>query len=80
MSDQRRCHPLTVLGDHSRFNVGLRACGNERGETVQSELTLIFRCYGLPKPMLMDNGSPWGSDRDHPILRWLLGFFDWESR
>jgi len=25
-----RCHPLTVLDDHSRFALGLQACGNEQ--------------------------------------------------
>src|SRR5262245_18139990 len=29
-----RCHPLTVLDDHSRFALGLEACANERTETV----------------------------------------------
>jgi Integrase core domain len=29
---------------------------------VQQELTNVFRCYGLPDQMLMDNGSPWGDD------------------
>ena len=44
-----RCHPLTVLDDHSRFSLGLRACGNEKGKTVWNELTGIFRRYGLPE-------------------------------
>src|SRR6266404_99348 len=26
-----RCHPLTVVDDRSRYAVGLRACGDERG-------------------------------------------------
>jgi len=56
-----RCHPLTVLDDHSRYALGIRACGDETGDTVQGELTAIFRRYGLPDCMLMDNGSPWGS-------------------
>jgi len=56
-----RCHPLTVLDDHSRFALGLRACSNEQGETVQAEVTQLFRRYGLPKAMLMDNGAPWGA-------------------
>lgn len=30
-----RCHPLTVLDDHSRFALGLRSCGDERGNTVK---------------------------------------------
>lgn len=70
-----RCHPLTVLDDHSRYSLGLRACGNERGTTVQLELTAIFRRYGQPRAMLMDNGSPWGSDavhRDTTLTVWLM--------
>jgi transposase InsO family protein len=55
-----RCYPLTVLDDHSRFAVGLRACGNQRAETVQPALTEVFERYGLPEAMIMDNGSPWG--------------------
>lgn len=70
-----RCHPLTVLDDHSRFALGLAACGDERGQTVQGQLTSIFRCYGLPQRMVMDNGSPWGHDGEHPytpLTVWLL--------
>ena len=70
-----RCHPLTVLDDHSRFAVGLEACGDQRGDTVRARLTTIFRRYGLPQRMLMDNGPPWGDDRDHPytpLSVWLL--------
>jgi len=73
--DRDRCHPLTVLDDHSRYCVGLEACGNERTVTVRERLTGVFRRYGLPRRMLMDNGSPWGSDSDHPwtpLTVWLL--------
>lgn len=55
-----RCHPLTVLDDHSRFCVGLKACGNETTATVKRQLESIFRQYGLPKAILCDNGGPWG--------------------
>lgn len=54
-----RCHPLTVLDDHCRYSLGLAACGNETGLTVRTQLTAIFRRYGLPDAMLTDNGSPW---------------------
>lgn len=60
MTNGHYCYPLTVLDDHSRYLVGFRACGNEQWETVQRELTMVFREYGLPDAMLMDNGSPWG--------------------
>jgi transposase InsO family protein len=56
-----RCHPLTVLDDHSRFAVGVEACADERAPTVQARLQTIFTRYGLPERMLMDNGPPWGS-------------------
>ena len=70
-----RCHPLTVLDDHSRFALGLQACANERTETVRECLTTIFRLYGLPARMLMDNGPPWGNDTEHPrtpLTVWLM--------
>jgi transposase InsO family protein len=56
-----RCHPLTVLDDHSRFNIALTACSTESGEQVQSALTAAFRMYGLPQRITCDNGPPWGS-------------------
>ena len=57
---QGYCYPLTVLDDHSRFSVALKACPNEQRLTVQSHLIDIFRLYGLPARLTMDNGSPWG--------------------
>ena len=42
---------------------------------MQAELTCVFRRYGLPLAMLMDNGSPWGSDAEHhftPLTVWLM--------
>ncbi len=70
-----RCHPLTVLDDHSRYALVLEACGNEQGETVRARLMSAFRRYGLPEKMLMDNGSPWGNTRESPwtpTTVWLL--------
>ena len=72
---QGRCHPLTVLDDHARFNVTLAACADERGTTVQTRLTHTFRFYGLPERIGLDNGAPWGQDFVHtltPLTVWLL--------
>src|SRR6202034_833823 len=66
LGNGKRCHSLTVLDDHSRYAVGLRLCANEQGKTVQRELIDIFRTYGLPRKMLMDNGSPWGDEEGQP--------------
>lgn len=56
-----RCYPLTVLDDHSRFNLCLAACGNERRDGVQSALIATFERYGLPQRITADNGNPWGT-------------------
>jgi transposase InsO family protein len=73
--DGQRCHPLTVLDDHSRFLVGLCACADETHDTVQAALTRLFTTYGLPQQMVMDNGAPWGDDgftRHTRLTVWLL--------
>ena len=75
MIDDVRCHPLTLLDDHSRFSLGIRACLDERGETVQRHLEDVFRRYGLPVAILVDNGPPWGSDPAHPftpLTVWMM--------
>ena len=56
-----RCYPLTVLDDHSRFNVVLQAGSTMKTESVRKTLIAAFERYGLPVRMNMDNGSPWGS-------------------
>lgn len=55
-----RSHPLTILDDHSRFALCLQHCADEQRQTVQGQLIRVFRRYGLPERMTMDNGSPWG--------------------
>ena len=55
-----RCHPLTILDDHSRFLLGLGAHPNEQDATVRTALEAAFRRYGLPVRILCDNSGPWG--------------------
>jgi len=56
-----RCYPLNIIDDHSRFNIALRALAGERRVLVQQVLIEVFRQYGLPYRMTMDNGKPWGN-------------------
>jgi len=72
-----RCHPLTILDDHSRFSIGLWACDNEQRDTVQGHLIGAFRRFGLPERMLCDNGPPWSvphaeGGRHTRLTVWLL--------
>ena len=71
------CHPLTLLDDHSRYNLLLAACGRTHTAAVQEALTSSFRRYGLPVRINADNGPPWGSPRapEHGLTEltiWLL--------
>ena len=75
MSAGGRCHPLTVLDDHSRYSLCLQALDNEQGDSVKACLSQTFRRYGLPLSMLMDNGAPWGDSLGHPytpLTVWLM--------
>lgn len=73
--EEGRCHPLTVLDDHSRFSIVLKACYSEDEITVRTALTEAFRKYGLPVAMTMDNGSPWKGSypwRFSKLTIWLM--------
>ena len=72
-----RCHPLTVLDDHSRFNLVLQACARTDRRNVEPWLTQAFRRYGLPVRINADNGTPWGTPREYrhglsPLSVWLI--------
>ena len=69
------CYPLTILDDHSRFCLCVKACRNQQGETVKQALIEVFKTYGLPKRMTMDNGPPWGYSRKQQhtkLCAWLI--------
>lgn len=75
LADGNRCHPLTVLDDHSRYDLCLEACADEQGETVRTRLERTFRRYGLPEAFFVDNGGPWGDSGGQGFTRlgvWLL--------
>ena len=80
LGDGRRCHPLTILDDHSRYSISLEACPGETESVVKPLLAKAFRRYGLPRQILCDHGNPWGrgpgSDRRRPgtprLEVWLM--------
>lgn len=51
--------PLSVLDDHSRYLIVLRAGKDMCGDTVREQLEGAFQQCGVPEGMLMDHGSPW---------------------
>lgn len=74
-TDQQRCHPLTVIDDHSRYNIVLQALAAERFEPVQACLLQAFTRYGLPRRINTDNGTPWAASGMVTLTRlgvWLI--------
>ena len=65
LSNGRKCYPLTLLDDHSRYSLGLQACPNQRRATVQTHLRAVFERYGIPQAIYVDNGNPWGTAYRH---------------
>ena len=70
LGNRQRCHPLTLLDDHSRYLLCLQGCLDERSDTVKQILTGVFRRYGLPDRMTMDNGPVW--EKNTALTVWMM--------
>jgi len=74
LGGRRRCHPLSIVDDHSRFAVGLYALPTLHAARVQAALIECFEQYGVPAAMLMDHGTPWWGTRNAAGLSTLSVF------
>ena len=50
-----RCYPLTILDDHSRFNIRIEPKTSATG--VKDSFIRAFQEFGLPNSVLSDNGA-----------------------
>ena len=60
-ADGTRCDPLTVRDLFSRFLLAVAVLPHQRHGAVRRVLIGLFRRFGLPKVIRVDNGSPFGS-------------------
>lgn len=67
----KRCLPLVVLDDHSRYLVGLYEMPGTQAEPVRQKLEFTFQQSGLPEAMLMDHGTPWWNMQSQSGWTWL---------
>jgi len=70
-----RCHPLSLLDDHSRFCLCADAKEDERHESAKVSFSRVFEQYGLPDTLLCDNGNPWGTSQSVGYTKfetWLM--------
>ena len=59
--DQRRCHPLTVSDDATRFLIKCEGLTHPRENFVREQFDRAFREFGLPERIRSDNGTPFAT-------------------
>lgn len=57
-ADMRRCEPLTVRDQFSRFVLAVHVCRSPRIEEALQVFERLFELHGLPERILTDNGAP----------------------
>lgn len=63
IAEGKRCEPLTVRDEFSRYVLDLRAVPDARGATVRGCFEPLFERHGLPAAIRSDNGAPFASDQ-----------------
>ena len=59
--DGQRCDPLTISDLASRYVLAARLVAGVRGEYARPVFRQVFRRFGLPEVLRVDNGPPFGS-------------------
>lgn len=62
LEDKRRCHPLTVTDDYSRYLLACEGLRRPDEFSVHQHFERLFRMHGLPRVIRSDNGSPFASN------------------
>ena len=61
LGNEERCDPLTVTDLYSRYVLCLRAVWAATQACTRHAFSEVFRLYGLPEVIRVDNGSPFAS-------------------
>jgi len=75
MGNGRRCYPLTITDNCSRYLIECKGLYGVRLKPVQSRYEQAFRTYGLPEVIRTDNGYPFAQislGGLSPLSIWLL--------
>ena len=72
LANGKRCYPLTLTDNHSRFILQCRALNTTTTDAVKPWFEWVFREYGLPETLRTDNGPPFaclgGGRRPQPVV------------
>src|SRR5512136_1080145 len=73
--DGARCDPLTLSDLYSRYVLACRLVAGQRRDRVRPVFRQVFRRFGLPDVLRVDNGPPFGSQGVcglSPLSAWWL--------
>ncbi len=73
--DGKRCEPLTIRDDWSRFLLDIRAMETTRTSEVRPVFEEAFERYGLPAAIRSDNGAPFACTRSPARLTKLSAWW-----
>lgn len=73
---EARCEPLSIIDDHSRYLVSLKAVRSKQIPEIRAAFTQVFENYGIPESILLDHGTPWWNSSNYLGLSqfsvWLM--------
>jgi transposase InsO family protein len=61
LGNRSYCYPLTIVDAFSRYILACEALSSNEYEPTRRIFERVFHTYGLPRVILSDNGSPFGS-------------------
>lgn len=76
LGDGTRCDTLTVSDLHSRFLIKVKVMPDMTVKWTQREFRNVFKRYGLPEIIRVDNGSPFASNGPGGLSKlsvWWIG-------
>lgn len=76
MKDGKRCYPLNILDDHSRFNLCCKPQSSETFKEIKPVIIGLFEEFGIPFSLLCDNGNPWGTAQSTGFTQFEIWLMD----
>ena len=76
MKNGKRCYPLNILDDHSRYCLCCKPQSGETFQEIKPVMIGLFEEFGVPFSLLCDNGNPWGTAQSTGFTRFEIWLMD----
>lgn len=76
MKNGKRCYPLNIVDDHSRYNLCCKPQSGETFKEIKPVVIGLFEEFGVPFSLLCDNGNPWGTAQSTGFTQFEIWLMD----